>query len=118
MFGFHKNNDDDDLHLMYKETFHNEIRDRYKEYYDWIESNEGKCLQHLETLIIKAYESVNIKADKLIRRLDDSYTGGYNVEDFRVFFKPEVFNKLKEWCKEYERLVQKECVLLETTNNK
>ena len=76
--------------------------------YDWCESNECQRLNHLETLIIKTYESINIKADKLIIRLDDNFTREDYVEDFRVFFKPEVFNKLKEWCKEYEMLAKKE----------
>lgn len=106
MFGFNNNTQ------INEETIYKATRDTYKEYYDWIESNEGHRLYHLETLIIKTYESVNIEADKSIRRLDDSFTREDYVEDFKVFFKPEVFNKLKEWCKEYEILVQKECEIL------
>ena len=83
-------------------------RNKLKKCNEYYKSNEYKRLIHLETLIIKAYESVSIKADKYTDRLNESFTREDYVEDFKVFFRPEVFNKLKEWCKEYEILREKE----------
>lgn len=92
MFGFNTNN----------------VNDKYKAYYDWLGSEDGNRIVHLQTLIIKTYETVNIKAEICVRRLNESFTREDYLEDFKVFFKPEVFKKLREWCKEYEALCKDE----------
>lgn len=86
----------------------NRIRELNKKYEEWQLSDEYKRFNQLQTLIIKAYESVNIEADLLGVRIDEIFTREDYLEDFKVFFRPEVFNKLKEWCKEYEILREKE----------
>ena len=82
-----------------------------EEYYKWCSTKEYSRLLHLETLIEKAYESVNIKTTKF-RRLYFTFTKEDCIADYEVFFRPEVFNKLKEWCKEYRDLCKKEDELL------
>lgn len=80
--------------------------DRVKEINDWYNSYEHKRFKHLQTLIIKAYETVGIKADTIAygEMLMEEFTRDDYINDFAVFFKPEVFDKLKEWCEEYEIL--------------
>lgn len=90
MFGFNKKNDNND-----NDNFYRTYDKSRKEYYDWVASEEYKQFQHLQTLIIKMYEMVNIKADLLGIRIDESFTRSDFIEDFKMFFKPEVFNKLK-----------------------
>ena len=108
MFGFKNKNNHDYWNNLYKEA-----NDKYQAYYDWTGSEECNRMHHLQNLIIKTYETVNIKADILGRRLNESFTREDYLEDFKVFFKPEVFNKLREWCKEYEILRNKEVKLIE-----
>ena len=83
-------------------------RNQFEKIDDWNNSEVRKRLLHLRNLILKTYESVNIKADLIGTRLDESFTREDYLEDFKVFFKPEIFNKLKDWCKEYEMLCEKE----------
>ena len=83
-------------------------KEQFKIIDDWKNSEDCKRLRHLETLILKTYESVNFKAYLMGTRLDESFTREDYLEDFKVFFKPEIFNKLKDWCKEYEMLCEKE----------
>ena len=83
-------------------------RNQFEKIHDWNNSEDCKRCIHLRTLIIKTYESVNIKADLIGTRLNDSFTREDYIEDFKVFFKPEIFDKLKDWCKEYEMLCEKE----------
>lgn len=83
-------------------------KEQFKIIDDWNNSEDCKRLRHLETLIIKTYESVNFNAYLMGSRLDESFTREDYLEDFKVFFKPEIFDKLKEWCKEYEMLCEKE----------
>lgn len=85
-----------------------EMKNKYEIFQDWSNSEDGKRLKHLRTLITKTYESVNIKADFEGARLDKNFTREDYLEDFKVFFKPEVFDKIKDWCKEYEMLCEKE----------
>lgn len=83
----------------------------YERLRKWLNSEEHKRFNHLQTLIIKAYETVGIKAERYEQgfgNLIECYTREDYLEDFKVFFKPEVFDKLKEWCKEYEFLRDKE----------
>ena len=83
-------------------------RNQFEKIDDWNNSEVRKRLLHLRNLIIKTYESVNITADLIGTRLDESFTKEDYLEDFKVFFKPEIFDKLKDWCKEYEMLCEKE----------
>jgi len=83
-------------------------KEKFKKIDDWNNSEDYKRLRHLQTLIIKTYESVSIKVDLMDTRLDESFTREDYLEDFKVFFKPEIFDKLKDWCKEYEMLCEKE----------
>ena len=83
-------------------------KEQFKKIDAWNNSEDCKRLRHLQTLIIKTYESVNFKADLMGTRLDESFTREDYLEDFKVFFKPEIFYKLKDWCKEYEMLCEKE----------
>ena len=83
-------------------------RNQFEKIDDWNNSEVRKRLLHLRNLIIKTYESVNITADLIGTRLDESFTREDYIEDFKVFFKPEIFDKLKDWCKEYEMLFKKE----------
>lgn len=83
-------------------------RNQFEKIDDWNNSEVRKRLLHLRNLIIKTYESVNITADLIGTRLDESFTREDYIEDFKVFFKPEIFDKLKDWCKEYEMLCEKE----------
>ena len=106
MFGFNNkdtSSDYDKLSNAYKTCV-----SRQQRYWDWIGSEEGKRIYHLQTLIMKTYETVNIKAEICGRRLGEIYINEDYLNDFQVFFKPEVFNKLKEWCKEYETLCKEE----------
>lgn len=100
--------ENDEMTLEYKTML-----DKRKPYWDWLGSEEGKRIYHLQTLIMKTYETVNIKAEISVRRLGEIYTSEDYLNDFQVFFKPEVFNKLKEWCKEYETLRAKEIKILD-----
>lgn len=84
------------------------MRNKFEIMQDWNNSDDCKRLRHLQTLIIKTYESVNIKADLLGARLKESFTNENYIEDFKVFFNTEIFDKLKDWCKEYEMLSVKE----------
>lgn len=108
MFGFNKknNNEVDEYHNL--EKLRKVYMERNKPYFDWIETDDYKLLNHLQTLISKTYETVNIKVDLIGIRLDRSFTRVDYVEDFNVFFKPEVFSKLREWCKDYETLCEAE----------
>ena len=87
-----------------------EMKNKYELIKEWNNSKDYKRLYHLQTLIIKTYESVNIKAEleDPRRRIDENFTRDDYLEDFKVFFNPEIFNKLKDWCKEYEMLCEKE----------
>lgn len=103
MFGFNNN-----------DNFLTDLRIRSQQSYcDWLNTDNGKRISHLQTLIIKTYESINIKADLMGIRLDESFTREDYLEDFKLFFKPEIFSKLREWCKEYEMLRAEEIKLLE-----
>ena len=84
------------------------MKNKYEIIQDWNNSEDCKRLNHLQTLIIKTYESVNIKTDLTGIRIEDNFILENNLEDFQVFFKPEIFDKLKDWCKEYEMLCEKE----------
>lgn len=84
------------------------MKNKYEIIQDWNNSEDYKRLSHLQTLIIKTYESVNIKTDLTGRRIEDNFILENNLEDFQVFFKPEIFDKLKDWCKEYKMLCEKE----------
>lgn len=109
MFGFKKKvtmSENDEMTLAYKTMV-----DKRKPWFDWMESEDFKRLNHLQTLILKTFETVNIKIDLSGARIDPSYTREDFIEDFRVFFKPEVFNKLSDWCKEYEILRNKEITI-------
>lgn len=88
--------------------------DKQKAYWDWLESEDGKRIYHLQNLIICAYETANINIkDKLVgSRLDESYTRADCLRDYSVFFKPEVFKKLEYWCSEYETLREVERKLI------
>lgn len=112
MFGFNKkkkNNNYDEYYKLQKALkYYN-----HKEWYDWCDSEENKRFKHLETLIIKAYKTVNIEADLLGRRLNKSFTREDYLEDFKIFFEPKIFDKLKEWCREYEMFRVKEQKLLD-----
>ncbi len=81
---------------------------RYEKYWEWRNSEEYKRMNHLKTLIITAYETVNIKINDGYNQIDESFTRADYLEDFKVFFKPEVFDKLKGWCEEYITLCKKE----------
>lgn len=70
----------------------------------WCASEEHKRFVHLETLIIKAYGTIGITADTLCGVLSDEFTRADLIQDFAVFFDSKVFDKLKDWCKEYEIL--------------
>ena len=113
MFGFNKKNNDNDNFYSDCDRLQKALYDKHKEYFDWQGSVECKRFNHLQTLIIKTYESINIKADLIGTRLDESFTREDYLEDFKVFFKPEIFSKLREWCKEYEMLRAEEIKLLE-----
>lgn len=111
MFGFKKKkkatlSENDEMTLAYKT-----IMNKRKPWFDWIESEDYKRFAHLQTLILKTFETVKIKIELSGSRIDPSYTRDDFLEDFRVFFKPEVFNKLSEWCKEYEILRNKEITI-------
>lgn len=111
MFGFNKKDttsDYDKIRILQKS-----IMDKHKEYFEWQESEEHKRYEHLQTLIIKTYESVNIKADLYGTRIAEDFTREDYIEDFKVFFKTEVFKELREWCKEYELYREKERKLLD-----
>ena len=110
MFGFKKKDTSSDYDMLSRA--YNTCTNRQKPYWEWLGSEEGKRIEHLQTLIIKTYETVNIKAEICVRRLDETYIREDYLNDFQVFFKPEVFNKLKEWCKEYEALCDKESKIL------
>ena len=101
---------EDDLELERKIEY-SQKRKQMEEYLKWQASKEYNRLSQLETLIEKAYESVNIKPTKF-RRLFYNFTREDCLADFEVFFRPEVYNKLKEWCKEYRVLCKKENELL------
>lgn len=90
------------------------VMDRVKEIEDWCNSEEHKRFNHLQTLIIKAYESIGIKLDTFAygEMLTEEFTRDDYINDYAVFFKPEVFDKLKEWCKEYEILRKLESKVL------
>lgn len=111
MFGFKKKkkvtlSENDEMTLEYKK-----IMAKRKPWFDWIESEDYKRFAHLQTLILKTFETVKIKIELSGSRIDPSYTRDDFLEDFRVFFKPEVFNKLSDWCKEYEILRNKEITI-------
>jgi hypothetical protein len=109
MFGFKKKatlSENDEMTLAYKT-----MMAKRKPLFDWIESEDYKRFAHLQTLILKTFETVKIKIDLSGSRIDPSYTRDDFLEDFRVFFKPEVFNKLSDWCKEYEILRAKEITI-------
>ena len=113
MFGFKKKkeaklSENDEMTLAYRTTMN-----KNKPWFDWIESEDCSRFGHLQTLILKTFETVNIKIDLCGTRIDPSYTRDDFLEDFRVFFKPEVFNKLSDWCKEYEILRTKEISILD-----
>lgn len=110
MFGLFKNNEHN---IMGESMFKNDITAKHQKYFDWIASEDNKLFNHLQTLIIKTYDTVNIKADLLGLRLDESFTRGDYIEDFKMFFKPEVFDKLKDWCRQYELLREKEQKIME-----
>lgn len=106
MFVFNKKETTSEYDRM--NSLHKAIIEANKPYFDWIETEDYKRLKHLETLIIKTYETVNIKfGDVYDDVIDETFTGSGYVEDFEIFFKPEIFNKLKEWCREYEMLLKK-----------
>lgn len=111
MFGFNKKDTTSDYYKMI--SLQKSLKDRYKEYFEWQESDDYKLFNHLQKLIIKTYKTVNIKADLLGTRLDESLTRSDYIEDFKVFFKPEVFEKLKEWCRKYELLREHEQKIME-----
>lgn len=108
MFGFKKKDkeisDWDRMTLLHKA-----YKEANKPYLDWIETEDYKQLNHLQTLIIKAYGTVGITADLLGTRLDRSFTRSDYLEDFKVFFTPEVFKELRNWCRNYELLREAEC---------
>jgi len=79
----------------------------------WCNSEEHKRMYHLKTLIIKTYGTVNIKMDNEYDRLDESFTRADLIEDFAIFFDPKVFDKLKDWCREYEALCKEEDKFIE-----
>jgi hypothetical protein len=106
MFGFNKKDTTSDNDMMVKA--YKDCENKQKQYWAWLGSEEGKRIYHLQTLIMKTYETVNIEAEIYGRRLGEIYTSEDYLNDFQVFFKPEVFNKLKEWCKEYETLCKAE----------
>ena len=105
MFGFFKNNEHN---IIGESMFKNDITAKQQKYFDWRESEDYKRFSHLETLIIKTYETVNIKAELMGFRLNESFTRSDFIEDYKLFFKPEVFDKLKDWCSQYELLREKE----------
>lgn len=74
----------------------------------WCNSEEHKLMYHLKTLIIKTYATVGIKADIIGERISDEFTRADLIEDFAIFFDPKVFDKLKDWCREYEALCKEE----------
>lgn len=87
------------------------MESKHKKMFEWADSKERKRLLHLETLILKTYETVNIKADRYcggFGHILDNFTRVDYLEDYEVFFKPEVFDKLKDWCREYEALRKEE----------
>lgn len=88
-------------------------KEQFKIIDDWKNSEDCKRLIHLRTLIIKTYELVNIKAYLIGTRINESFTREDYIEDFKIFFKPEIFDKLKNWCKEYEMLCEKENKVLD-----
>lgn len=108
MFGFKKKDkeisDWDRMTLLRRA-----MNEANKPYFDWIESEDYKQLNHLQTLIIKAYETVGITADLDGERLDRSFTRSDYMEDYRIFFKPEIFKELIDWCRNYELLREAEC---------
>ena len=85
---------------------------KFEKYWKWNHSEEYKRMLHLKTLIIKAYGTVGINVDIFDEVLSYEFTREDYVEDFKVFFRPEVFNKLQEWCKEYEILREKKDEIL------
>lgn len=92
----------------------NKVREELKSEYDaiqeWYNTEEYKRLRYLATLITDTYGTVNIKLDKVA--LDEQHTRADYLEDYKVFFKPEVFDKLKDWCREYEALCKIEAKVL------
>ena len=104
MFGFNKKNNTETSN-------YDRVRSIQEAYWNWRKSEEGKRIEHLQTLIMKTYETVNIKTELCGHRLSETYISSDYLEDFRVFFKPEVFNKLSDWCKEYETLRAKEITI-------
>lgn len=111
MFGIFKNNDGSEV--ITNDNFLTDLRRRTQQSYcDWLNTDNGKRISHLQTLIIKTYKSVNIEADLIGIRIDESFTREDYLEDFKVFFKEEIFKKLREWCKEYEILRAEESKIL------
>ena len=106
MFGFKKNNSNTET------SNYDRVRSIQEAYWDWRKSEEGKRIEHLQNLIMKTYETVNIKTELCGHRLSETYISSDYLEDYKVFFKPVVFNKLSEWCKEYEELCDKESKIL------
>lgn len=91
---------------------------RFEKWCKWCNSEEHKRMYHLKTLIIKTYGTVNIKMDNEYDRLDESFTRADYVEDFAIFFDPKVFDKLKDWCREYEILREKEDEIIKDEINR
>jgi len=86
---------------------------KFKKYWEWRDSEEFKRMSHLKTLIVNAYGTVNINMDNEYGRLDESFTRADLIEDFAIFFDPKVFDKLKDWCREYEALCKEEDKVIE-----
>ena len=99
MFGF-KNNDDFRKEPTTK--VNDNARSSLDEINEWYASADYKRYLHLKTLIEKTYETVGINADTLGRY--DDFTREDYLEDYAIFFDPKVFDKLKDWCKEFEIL--------------
>lgn len=106
MFGFnYKDNLRKELEQEQKAC--DKARSRLDEINEWYNSEDYTRYRHLKTLIAKTYETVGIKVDtygEINGEIDEEFTRADYIEDFAVFFDPKVFDKLKDWCKEYESL--------------
>lgn len=98
MFGF---NNKDNLRQEATPKINYNARNRLDEINAWLDSEEHKRFVHLKTLIIKTYETVDIKVDIIGEEISEEFTRADLIQDFAVFFKPEVFDKLICWCEEY-----------------
>ena len=99
MFGF-KNNDDLRKEPTPKVNYN--ARSRTDELNEWFASADYKRYIRLKNLIEMTYATVGISADTLGRY--DDFTRADYLEDYSIFFDPKVFDKLKDWCKEFEIL--------------